>query len=628
MSNEPTVKELKKEAKKLLNTNDYEKIKKKIEGKSEKESKATLIKYINKAKLVITPDSPVKKSKSPKKAKKPKSKSKSKSPSPAKPKKAKKKSSSPSPVKKPKKEKKKSKSPSPVKKPKKEKKKSVSPVKKVSVDKSSDRYKELNRLNLKSKSGETNTVLAIAQKYNIPKRTSLNKGDLIMAIIEYENKHGRKESPVKKVSPPKKKPAPKAEEPKKVPKKASPPKKKTPSEETEEEETEEEEEKPKKATPIKTKKVSPPKAKKTPSEETEEEVENENSCGDWSRDELLNEKLSELQDILKSGGVKNPKSVTSKEEAIDLICHIANNGALCDDKYGCPDDGVCDASKSVPICVDESKVPADLQQFEYKGKKIAGNKKTLEQIKKELKIPSESPKKKKGILEAVVDALTPEFVKKSDLIKRIRKATGRAKSELEHLSVNDLEEILEGLNVEVKKVVTKVKPVVEKAKEKVKPVVEKVKTKVKEKVKKFKQELDPDERHNMIKVIVEFTGQDPRSYDDFPDREIRERYESILEEYNYGGEIFGPEIPKPKPKVPKVEKVKKPKTPSESEEETEEEKSSEDEAETAKERSKQDSVSSEEIEKILLQVKSGKGNIEEFTQVQNTVLKCLGLLSG
>jgi hypothetical protein len=73
-----------------------------------------------------------------------------------------------------------------------------------------------------------------------------------------------------------------------------------------------------------------------------------------------------------------------------------------------------------------------------------------------------------------------------------------------------------------------------------------------------------------------------------------------------------------------VKPVKKPKSSSEEEVA----KASSSEEETPIERKKQEDISHTDVERVLADVMAGKqGKIEELSQVQNTVLKCLGLIS-
>jgi hypothetical protein len=114
------------------------------------------------------------------------------------------------------------------------------------------------------------------------------------------------------------------------------------------------------------------------------------------------------------------------------------------------------------------------------------------------------------------------------------------------------------------------------------------------------------ERKQNIDILLKMRGGKPSNYKKWSDNELRQRVEGLMEETE---------------------------TKSESKSKPSEEKDSESESEESEEekvpKKKAKEVSSDNVVKVLSDVISGKGSkkSEEFSEIQKTVLKCLGLLS-
>ena len=128
-------------------------------------------------------------------------------------------------------------------------------------------------------------------------------------------------------------------------------------------------------------------------------------------------------------------------------------------------------------------------------------------------------------------------------------------------------------------------------------------------------------KKQLVSEISQWTGKNPSFYKDWSYEELKQRHEALREE-QWLKDSEPQDINK------KVEE-KKEKTLQEMVEEEIPLESSDEEEEDDKEiRKKQEKIKPEDIEKVLSEIKSGKKvNLQEFDEIQNSVLKCLGLLS-
>jgi hypothetical protein len=148
--------------------------------------------------------------------------------------------------------------------------------------------------------------------------------------------------------------------------------------------------------------------------------------------------------------------------------------------------------------------------------------------------------------------------------------------------------------------------------------------------------------------IASWTGSSPSTYSGWSTKELKQRLEALYDEsesplktvsgIDSDDEVAPPLKIKSKKSAPVEDssddedmpplKIKSKKIIPAEDDSSDEEDMKQTEKEKKKARKKQESVSDKDVEKILAEVKSGKkSNIDEFTQVQNAVMKCLGLLS-
>jgi hypothetical protein len=120
------------------------------------------------------------------------------------------------------------------------------------------------------------------------------------------------------------------------------------------------------------------------------------------------------------------------------------------------------------------------------------------------------------------------------------------------------------------------------------------------------EKISKQDRQDMIEALAEWTGASPKKYKNWSNYELKQRLEALRErKLSKTASVSSEEEVKVPPPV------------------VEDSSSEEEKPIPAKSQIKRD-----EIEKVLSDVMSGKkDNIEEFSQAQNAVLKCLGLIA-
>jgi len=208
--------------------------------------------------------------------------------------------------------------------------------------------------------------------------------------------------------------------------------------------------------------------------------------------------------------------------------------------------------------------------------------------------PSEFKDWTNNELEDRIDALADweSLSKKSRMIKQISEMTGQPESEYEGWSEKELKQRMDAMSDE------------------------------------------KTARGKLLRKITKLTGQPESFYEEWSDKALRQRLDAMSGDYidiisNSKKSSSSKKSPAEKKssssKKSSPEKVaKKPKKP-EPESEPDSEPASEDENVS---RQKQEDISYGDVEKVLSDVMAGKqGKIEELSQVQNAVLRCLGLVS-
>lgn len=324
------------------------------------------------------------------------------------------------------------------------------------------------------------------------------------------------------------------------------------------------------------------------------------NCGKYDYEDLMSKKLGDLQSILAKKGVEDSSLISSKKDAVDLVCQIGKNKEFCDSDFACSDDKVCNVSTSPGICVDPDFVKKSASVLEYNGKQIIGSAEAIKNLRKKLGIKEKCNEdndfycssgkvcdieSNKCIKEDKVDesyktfdyngvkivgskdaiklfkqkVQDPDFNKaRKKLVKKAMKISSQDSSNFAGMTKEKLEKFIEGYTVQEKE------PEIEEEEEE---VVEEVEEKVPMKKKK---------------KIIEMESED-------------EEEEEIV-------------TPKKKKKAESIEE-------------------SEDDESVKKERARQEKINIKDVQEALVEVVSGKKKqIEQFSEVQEMVLKCLGLV--
>jgi hypothetical protein len=459
------------------------------------------------------------------------------------------------------------------------------------------RRKQLSKMNLRSRSGESDLHGLASGK--ITNFKTMRKDDLIKAIILYEREHGseEEEKPVKtkktkSKTPPPKKAESSSEEEEEKPVKTKKTKSKTPPPKKAESSSEEEEEKPASKPSSKSSK-----SKKVESSSSEEEPQ-EKACGSYSYEDLVSKRLEELRKILKKKGIDS-SSIEDKDKLVSLACEgLKSTSSVCnqENEFNCPNGTICNISTNPGICVNPKLAsseqswlayyPKDIQgleisKMEHKGKQIVGSKEAINALRKKLGLKKYTPPADTTDLGA----------KRAKHLRNAVKYSGKPASFFSHMTDHQIKLFNKGVKPEKK---TEEETVIVEEKE------EKV---IKEKVESSSSEEEkPKAKKPKAKKVESSSSEEEKPKPKKPSKKAESSSSSEEE--------------KPKPKKPS----KKAESSSSSDEEKEEEK--------PRPKKPARKIDIQQVENVLSEVLSGKkAKIEDFTQVQTAVLKCLGLVS-
>ncbi len=515
------------------------------------------------------------------------------------------------------------------------------PSKSKSSDAVPNRYAELNKLCKRSKNKETDLV-SIAKPLNINRYTTMNKGELIAAIIAAEKDGSQPKSKSKSKSP--------------------------------------------------SKKVEEVVQSKSKSK-SKDSSSSKKDCGEYNYEELLEKSLKKLQSLLKKQGV-DASSVESKEHAADLYCNLKqNDNKTCDadNKYKCGDGLICDVSTNPGVCVDKESAFKQAARLQYHGREIIGNKEAIDKLRIKLGIENKTCgsdnryKCEDGLIcdistkpgqcvdkgvawkqpawlqyhgrqivgsKEAIDKLRlklgikeqeisdEELAENKPLIKKAARISGKSKDVFKKMNTAQLQSFIEGHEIEEQRAKSKLIKQLAKAGQDPEELSDLTYEQVCERVKKMKPYVsDSMSREEMIEYISSALNRDSSEIEAWSDSKVERRFKKLKDAVAEAEEEAEKEseeevIEEVLEPVKKEKKKSKPVVEEETVEEEEEEEAEEAEEETVEEslaesKKKQEEVKRQDIEKVLSEVMAGKkgSKIEEFSEVQNKVLQCLGLVA-
>ena len=326
----------------------------------------------------------------------------------------------------------------------------------------------------------------------------------------------------------------------------------------------------------------------------------------------------ELRTYMHSAGLKTGLPKT-KLGMVDYLCAIEENGR-CDPEEGkwCNGEFICDVSNKPGVCVSPSQSShhSGANMWEYKGKKLIGTSKALDSLKKALYV-----KGKKG----------------SKLVNKISLVTGMPKSHYKDWSIKDLEDRLYGIEVGDGQFLTKtieqskldelnarrviINDIIAITKEKASDYKGYDFDEVMDILHKLRDEDDviedtDNDRNSMINAIIAITKEKASEYKGYNLDEVMDRLQQVRNEDGKQGdssdEDSSDEDSSDKKKIPES---------SESSESSESDSSDEDSDRPEEETEIVD------IESTLANVIESQKKIGELAKVQQSVLKCMGILS-
>ena len=354
-------------------------------------------------------------------------------------------------------------------------------------------------------------------------------------------------------------------------------------------------------------------------------------------EELLNKRLEELKEILESKGVQNTSKVNSTGHAAFLADQVSRGG-VCSEENKCSKGFVCDVTTKPGVCVDKKKIADNYVDPIYvNGVKVVGTSTALSKLQKKYQ---------------AVQAQEPVEVQsesKKALIKKAVMIIGREKSFFKSMSEEQLTNLIDGYGIvedssNMKNFISK-KTSVKLSKLSKLPMEELIQraSLITEEILED-AENDRSNREDMIELLSGWSNKPPSYYAKMGNNAIKEKLKMIrlirenpptpsvtLQEAQppKSSKPFKPAkipvkeesvdeeseeaLPAPNPSKPSKKPVKE-----ESEEESEESKAP---PKKAKE------IKKEDLERVMQQILAGdKQNIDDLSAVQNTVLKCFGLL--
>lgn len=447
----------------------------------------------------------------------------------------------------------------------------------------------------------------------------------------------------------------------------------------------------------------------------------------YNYQDLLKKRLDELRKILEKKGIKDSSNVGSVRQAANMVYNLEKNKEFCseDNDYACSDGRVCDASSNPGVCIDKN-MTKNMDEIEYKGRNIVGSKQAIKALKRQLNLRSEEcgPSNKYRCNDGKVCDISSnscvgkdkiaEMVESSDdvammdyegrqiigstsAIKNLRKrlgvpkqakvspsefarnylieravlVSGKPASSFSRFSEAQLYAYLEGHGIKELKNTKKslIKQLAREQNKRKSEFSDLDLDELQRRARLIGQNKSEEEdkkynREDMIEAIAAWTQTSPAKYVNWSNYALRQRLESLQDWENYPSKK--PDASSEEEKMSKrdrkdlIEAISawtgsSPKKyenwsnkalkqrlealreggeaiPAENEEVKEEKSirphSSSSSAEEAPAPTREKEVKRKEIEKVLSDVMAGKkDNIEEFSQAQNAVLKCLGLIA-
>ena len=370
-------------------------------------------------------------------------------------------------------------------------------------------------------------------------------------------------------------------------------------------------------------------------------------------EELLNKRLEELKEILESKGVQNTSKVRSTEHAAFLADQVSRGG-VCSEENKCGKGFICDVTTKPGVCVDKKNISDNY--ISLNGVKVVGTPRVLSKLQKKYQpVQPEEP------VEVQSDS-------KKALIKKAVLIIGREKSFFKSMSEEQITNLIDGYGIvedssNMKNFISKKKQVKLSKLSKL-PMEELI-----ERASLITDEIlddaenDRANREDMIELLSGWSNKPPSHYAKMGNNAIKEKLRMIRLIRQYPPTpILEEAVPPPKPSKPLKKPVKqeseeeseaipppKPSKPlkkpvkQESEEESEEappakpskplkkpvkqESDDESEEESKAPPNKSKEIKKEDLERVMEQILAGdKQNIDDLSAVQNTVLKCFGLL--
>jgi hypothetical protein len=360
--------------------------------------------------------------------------------------------------------------------------------------------------------------------------------------------------------------------------------------------------------------------------------------GEESHKQLLTklEKIKKIKEILeKRGIVSRDKQLTEKQQTI-AVQQLEKHNKTCDEDndYNCGDGLVCDLATKPGICVEENKgITVKPSVYDYNGNKIVGSKNTIENMKNKLSEKCGDYNKSELLKTKIADLrkmLNEKGISNANVKKRedlvelyCKKSVSPSPRSAKHkklladavkLSGKKAEDLKNKSDVELGRIIQK---------EKISEVIRDSslsQREISERTKTIKLKT-PKNKGEYVEALASALSQSPAKLNKFTLNELKEKYkvlQKMPEEEHQDDELF------------EEEEEEEPQHDELFEEEEEEEPEEEDEEEISVQQEKrpQIDVNSEQVENVLKEISGGKKtNIEELSQVQNAVLKCLGLVS-
>ena len=372
----------------------------------------------------------------------------------------------------------------------------------------------------------------------------------------------------------------------------------------------------------------------------------EKDCGEYNHAELLNMRLSEVQEILKSKGI-DAANITSKDEAANLVCQYHKNKEQCDavNGYGCSPGLVCSVNSNPGVCVDKSSAAATgTNWLDNNGHQIVGNEEVIRKIRKQLKL-----KKYEDTLEN-----GPE---RDKLIKIAMNNSGITKAKyFKRMSNSQIRLFIEGYEM-INKSKQAPEVMISTSTASTASTASRISSKASRpsSPKAMPQAVSAPTREQKINFIMEVSGAEKDFLDIISMDVINKYYKGAIKLSGrdpYPSVVQAEAQPEAQPEVQLEQQPKQPVEEMEVEEENEKpledidvndlvdvqpapaspkkvvsQPQVEDGKEIIEERRRQDNIGYKELEAQLANVMAVGDQTEDFAEIKNTVLRCLGLIS-